>query len=484
MPAPNATAKSVVKRKQTAHNYAALSKKGFSTSKLLQKVGNKNKMVVTNMASPELREIGIIENDNNSNSEGVGEKQGEQQWPKVIAELFKGENANLHSAIKTTSVKAKSKKVGHTGSNLNTVEDTNITKIITGMSTPTLAEKKAKLLAEIANLEEQVQEEEDEELRQLMEKQRELKKCLAKAKYNSKVETKQLKQKVTIINEKMVQSPDCKIDREVKEKLECFKDLLHVTDKRSKSKRRGHHKKCKTRKHSTSESEDESESSTDSDDDPQSTGSDSSGEENMRKKRKGKRGTSGMFAKAGSSHIINNEKYAHVALESEVGSRSLEQLPFNLLVAGELEIISDPKVKEKEKYTRIEILKKLAYKSEYISQDEVMNQYTSFINKVEKGKFKWGSKSDLRTFKQNLIYSISVESRRWKKRKPSACNSKFEDRKKYCLDFNRGVCKFNTSHEGKINGTNMFKLDVCRECLVNEDMEVAHAERDCPSKNK
>ena len=34
---------------------------------------------------------------------------------------------------------------------------------------------------------------------------------------------------------------------------------------------------------------------------------------------------------------------------------------------------------------------------------------------------------------------------------------KFEERTKYCLDYNRGMCKFDSQHEGKINGQVVMK---------------------------
>ena len=188
-----------------------------------------------------------------------------------------------------------------------------------------------------------------------------------------------------------------------------------------------------------------------------------------------------MFAHAGSSQIISGERNAHAALENEASSnKELHSLTFHLLVAGELEIISDENISKKEQFTRIELLKKLAYMHEYLPQEEATNQYVNFINKVKKGKFKWGSKSDLRAFEQGLIYTMSAEARKCEKRKQIKNNTKFEERKKYCLDFNRGTCKFDKSHKGKINGTNVFKLHVCKRCLVQEDIEAQHAEKDCP----
>ena len=157
-------------------------------------------------------------------------------------------------------------------------------------------------------------------------------------------------------------------------------------------------------------------------------------EDRYRKKKRGKKKQSGLNVKALSSHIISDEMYAHLALEDEVASnRDFRNISFNLLVVGDLEIISDKRTKEKEKATRIELLKHLAYKHEFLSQEEIINEYINFINKVEKGKFKWGSKTDLHTFEQNLIYSISVEACKYKKRKASKSSARFQRPKEILL---------------------------------------------------
>ena len=54
----------------------------------------------------------------------------------------------------------------------------------------------------------------------------------------------------------------------------------------------------------------------------------------------------------------------------------------------------------------------LAYKHEHLSREEVLNQYASFVKKVKKGKYKWGSEVHLQRFEQQLVYTISIESRK------------------------------------------------------------------------
>ena len=77
---------------------------------------------------------------------------------------------------------------------------------------------------------------------------------------------------------------------------------------------------------------------------------------------------------------MSKEVFAHAVLEEEVGiDRELKSLSFNLFVAGELEIISNQGTPKLERKTRLEILKMLAYKHEYLSREEILNQYASFM---------------------------------------------------------------------------------------------------------
>ena len=86
----------------------------------------------------------------------------------------------------------------------------------------------------------------------------------------------------------------------------------------------------------------------------------------------------------------------------------MKELPFHLLVAGELEIITSRHISHKEKQTRLEVLKKLAYKSEFLNLQDVIAQYVNFLQEVEKGKFKWGNEDSLQAFEQQLVNNVSV----------------------------------------------------------------------------
>ena len=198
---------------------------------------------------------------------------------------------------------------------------------------------------------------------------------------------------------------------------------------------------------------------------------------------------SGRHDKLSDTKLITNEWYAHTALDEVMGGKKdFGDLSFNLLVAGELEIIGSPHTSSKEVYSRIELLKKLAYKHEVMSLKDVLVQYASFVSKVEKGKFKWGSKKDLTSFEQQLMYTISVDRVRtestvgYRADKVRLKSSGKDDRKKYCLDYNKGTCKSQGPHEGLLNGATVLKHHICIKCLMEEGVERFHPSKECVRK--
>ena len=109
---------------------------------------------------------------------------------------------------------------------------------------------------------------------------------------------------------------------------------------------------------------------------------------------KGKKVISGRYERVGNSKLVSNEWYAHTALDEAMGGeKEFQDLTFNLLVTGELEIVTSEHIGDKERNTRLQVLKKLAYSREFLPLPDILNQYACFISKIEKGKYRWGSKS-------------------------------------------------------------------------------------------
>ena len=376
-----------------------------------------------------------------------------------------------------------------------------------------LEAKKKELREQISKLRKQEEEEEDEEYRQLLKEKKELERRLSrstpaendrKKKSKSKQDTKLSSQQLAINNLIDMQGvAGLKIDREL---LDCmsgknkpksshtennaFEQLNNMfLGKKSKAKGGKRKRKQGRRKsrrdssssESTSTSESSSESSDESDGESESEGS---ADERKCRKRKGKF-KSGFYEKVGSAKLISKEVYAHAALEEDTGgSTKFTDLSFNLLVAGELEIVLHKKTSKKERQTRLQLLRVLAYKHQNLSLEEILDQYASFIRKVERGKYQWGNENQIEKFEQQLVYRISVEakSRAEKARKGDKSEKRpgRERKKLYCSEFNKGKCTQDSPHETKMNGNVVMVYHVCKKCLLDEGLEKYHV--DCSSK--
>ena len=189
-----------------------------------------------------------------------------------------------------------------------------------------------------------------------------------------------------------------------------IQNLLRVSEKRTKPKRekRKHNRKLKSRhgRESMDSSLEDLSFNTLMDSSDKDSSEEDDTECNRKKQKKGKNPKSGYYERAENACLVMSEWYAHTTLDDEIGGdKELASLSFNLRVAEELEIIMSPTIGKKEKFTRLEVLKKLAYKHEHLNKDEIVRQYTNFIRKIEKGKFKWGSLRDIQVFEQQLIYA-------------------------------------------------------------------------------
>ena len=57
-----------------------------------------------------------------------------------------------------------------------------------------------------------------------------------------------------------------------------------------------------------------------------------------------------------------------------------------MLVAGELEIVLSHKTSNNEKWSRLQLLKRLAYKAQFLDNNVILERYAAFLRKIEKGK--------------------------------------------------------------------------------------------------
>ena len=78
---------------------------------------------------------------------------------------------------------------------------------------------------------------------------------------------------------------------------------------------------------------------------------------------------SGLFDKASSTKLIKRVLHVHAMLDEDETMQgrdlSFHELSFNMLVAGELEIILNSAMKVGERWSRLQLLKRLAYKAQF-----------------------------------------------------------------------------------------------------------------------
>ena len=151
------------------------------------------------------------------------------------------------------------------------------------------------------------------------------------------------------------------------------------------------------------------------------------------------------------------------------------------------------KVSPEEKWSRLNMLKKLAYKAQFLDRSALIYRYAGFLRKVEKGQHKWGSEDAPRELDEALRFKTFTSFKKpWSKSndsgaKPSSSSdgNKSYGKKFYCLDYNKGTCSFGDSHEGRFNRATVWKIHMCRRCWEKDGKEVKHPENhgDCPHSN-
>ena len=221
--------------------------------------------------------------------------------------------------------------------------------------------------------------------------------------------------------------------------------------------------------------------------------------------KKGKKRKSGILTKPDEADIVQTVRFPHELLDDrhvKHGDKIFGKLNFNLLCAGELELIKRCGISPEEKEARIEILLTLCYHSSYLTTDELKAQYSATLQRIERGSAKWDPILAERLH-NDLAFRASVSSREHDKAQvskeskssdkntranmPNKSDSKLPSENKihYCADFNRGSCSFNDNHEGKLNNKDVTLWHVCKRCLLSDaKLKRLHPESDpeCPSR--
>ena len=229
----------------------------------------------------------------------------------------------------------------------------------------------------------------------------------------------------------------------------------------------------------SSESEQGSDSQSSSDDEETESTEDEKGRKPLK---------SGIFVKASSTKIVKSVLHAQAMVDEEETFKGTDfnfhELPFALWVAGEMEIILS-KASPQEKWTRLNLMKHLAYKSIFLENKCILSQYATFLGKVEKGRFKWGSKKAIRHLDEKLRFRTLMtnlntkepEQGKFVKFKPREIDAgpARSSQKFYCNEYNKaGGCLYPGSHEGRFNKLLVTKTHMCRKCWENDGIEAFH----------
>ena len=170
------------------------------------------------------------------------------------------------------------------------------------------------------------------------------------------------------------------------------------------------------------------------------------GKKKGKKHSKKKRG-SDITQKSTSAEIKCKCKWSHVLLNKMMlwGTElKFNDLSFNQLVGGELEIIMKKTMKQREKETRLHILKKLAYLAESTSSDKLRLLYSAFMTALERGEIEWGNTKELDFMETTVLYRLD-KTTKMKSKVSKNCESQGVSEQAtptfWCKEFNKGNCK-------------------------------------------
>ena len=95
--------------------------------------------------------------------------------------------------------------------------------------------------------------------------------------------------------------------------------------------------------------------------------------------------------------VVNKQLYPHAALQQEYlwgwNGENIEfrKLSFGLFVAGELEIIMGGSMNRRDAQHRLQMLKTLSYRAQYVEWSKLLHLHAAILAKIEAGFATWDS---------------------------------------------------------------------------------------------
>ena len=211
---------------------------------------------------------------------------------------------------------------------------------------------------------------------------------------------------------------------------------------------------------------------------------------------KKKKLSSGKYTKPEEAGIQKVARFPHEQLDPRhTQEKDFEKLPFNLLLAGELELISDKTTPEVERAARIELAKTLCYHKLYLPDVELRDGYDQILKKVERGQQQWDPAlgehlHEFLNYRANLRLREKVAQTTPENGFTKVEHKKNQDRRNdkndstriiYCQDFNNKRCNQQDHHEGRFAGGKVIRWHICKKCLEHGEVR-SHRSSDaeCP----
>ena len=207
-----------------------------------------------------------------------------------------------------------------------------------------------------------------------------------------------------------------------------------------------------------------------------------------KKHKKSKSKKSGIKSKA-SDKVRFPQRWPHANLQFEYVNKNVafQDLSFALLVAGELEIISDSKSEERK--GRTALLRKIAYYTGTYSTEGLKNFYSACVRQVEKGEKTWAD--DFSNLEQPILskHLLPVNKMTMKKKFSPVGTQKANrpddgsERTWFCSLYNRNKCMHKTDHTlVSDNGQMKYASHICAACWQADKKKLPHPEcsKECP----
>jgi hypothetical protein len=145
-----------------------------------------------------------------------------------------------------------------------------------------------------------------------------------------------------------------------------------------------------------------------------------------------------------------------------------------MFVAGELECIAI--ANEVEAVHRMRMLKEMMYQSSCYEFNVILNAHAAWLKECETGSDTWGDNFRDVTDPIFRRAPISTKGRRQIDKGSSFRKEEEKTGTYFCNAFQKGKCKLDSPHDGKVRGATVKVAHICAECFLKGKGEFKHPE--------